>query len=237
MQRPPVSRSVLTSAAAALLMILAAAGCTPPDAERSLPPASQKASLPDVADLLAPPTRTPIPTESLTPQPLETSEDSDSGTPTGRETTAGSSALPLPPEAFNPDIDGTLPVIQHFFDAWRMAYLEADTGPLLDISAGRCAYCVEIVTLAELYTADGATGSGGGIDATSVRRAARADTDAQGWRMDLVMDAVAFDSPDGVNMMIGGFSDHVFIELVWEDERWLISDVTSFGTSDTQSDQ
>jgi len=79
----------------------------------------------------------------------------------------------LPPEAFNPDIAGTLPVVQHFLDAWRLAYLEGDTEPLRDISADDCAYCIEIATLAELYTADGATGSGAGIHATMVRRAAR----------------------------------------------------------------
>ncbi|PFG36621.1 hypothetical protein ATL41_1351 [Flavimobilis soli] len=233
MRRPPASRSALASAVAAVLTILAAGACTPPPT--ASPDTSRTTSLPGVDELLARPTEAPRPSEAPTaPPPAEASEGTAPDAQPGSEAVAGTATLPLPPEAFNPDIAGTLPVVQHFLDAWRLAYLEGDTEPLRDISADDCAYCIEIATLAELYTADGATGSGGDIHATSVRRAGRADTDAQGWRMDLVVDTVAYDSPDGVNMMMAGFSDHVFLGLVWQDERWLVSEVTSSGASGAQ---
>lgn len=234
MRRPPATRSALASAVAAVLTILAAGACTPPGAE-SHADTSRTTSLPGVDELLAPPTEAPGRTVIPTVAPsADASEGTAPDAQSGSEAVAGTATLPLPPEAFNPDIAGTLPVVQHFLDAWRLAYLEGDTEPLRDISADDCAYCIEIATLAELYTADGATGSGGDIHATSVRRAGRADTDAQGWRMDLVVDTVAYDSPDGVNMMMAGFSDHVFLGLVWQDERWLVSEVTSSGASGAQ---
>lgn len=230
MTRPPVSRPALTSAFAALLAILAAAGCTPPDADAGPQTATQAASVPSVDEFFATPSAAPSPDESPAALPSEEAE-TQSAPDTG--TVAGTITLPLPPEAFNPDIDGTLPVVDHFLNAWRMAYVDGDTAPLLDISADDCALCNEVATLAQGYAATGSTGAGGDIDATSVRRAARAAPSVQGWRMDLVMDMIAFDSPDGVNHLVGGFSDQVFIGLVWEDERWLVSEVTSLGATDT----
>ena len=232
MSRPPVSRPALTSAFAALLTILASAGCTPPDADPGRQAATQTASVPSVNEFFATPSAAPSPDESPAPLPAD---EADTQPPPDTGTVAGTSTLPLPPEAFNPDIDGTLPVIDHFLNAWRGAYVGGDTAPLLDISADDCALCNDVATLAQSYASDGSTGAGGDITASSARRAARTDIPAQGWRMDLVMDAIAFDSPDGVNHMVGGFSDHVFIGLVWEDERWLVSEVTSLGASDAQS--
>jgi len=231
MTRSPVSRPALTSAVAALLTILATAGCTPPETDGGRQTATQAASV-GVDNLLATPSDAPSPEESPTLRP---SDDARTQSEPDAETIVGTSTLPLPPEALNPDIDGTLPVIDHFLSAWRMAYTAGDTAPLLDISADDCALCNEIATLAESYASDGSTGTGGEIDATSVRRAARVTPPVQGWRMDLVMDTIAFDSPDGVNHMVGGFSDHVFIGLVWEDERWLVSEVTSAAAPDAQT--
>lgn len=224
MTRPPVSRPALTSALAALLTILATAGCTTPDAGGNRP-TTQAATASDVDNLDATPTSAPaLESPSSTP-----SADEKTGSTPDAEGAAGTSALAQPPEMFNPDLDQTFPVIDHFLHAWAAAYVLGDTQPLQDVSAQGCALCSEVTSLAQSYAAEGSTSVGGDITATSAKRTARTDTGARGWRMDLVMDPIAFDSPDGVNRVVGGFSNHVFIGLVWEDQRWLVSEVTSFG--------